>query len=213
MKKTLIKICGITTQEDAEAAVSSGADALGFVFYPKSPRCITFESAHTICAAVPDTVMKIGILVNTKYTDLSILETLDFMNYFQIHGELDHTIIERYGSYIIKAFSISDSFTKNCLLPYSNCAFFLFDTAVNNLFGGTGKSFNWKIVSSIPRIKPLILAGGLTEYNVGEAIRTINPYMVDVSSSVEKYTGIKDALKIERFITAVRRADELYIHK
>jgi len=207
MKKTFVKICGITNKEDAAAAIQSGADAVGFVFYPKSPRFISIEIAQAICRSIPSTIMKIGVVVNIENSDTVLFETLDFLDYFQIYGEIDKSVIERLGHKIIKPFSVSDPFSEECLKMYQRCSLFLFDTAVNGYYGGTGKTFNWSIFNRIPRTKPIILAGGLNENNVMEAIQYVKPFMVDVSSSVEIIPGKKDAQKIERFIAACRQAD------
>jgi phosphoribosylanthranilate isomerase len=209
MKKTFVKICGITNREDAATAIQSGADAVGFVFYPKSPRFISIETAQAICRSIPSNIMKIGVVVNIENSDNVLFETLDFLDYFQIYGEIDKSVIERLGHKIIKPFSVSDPFSEECLHMYQRCSLFLFDTAVNGYYGGTGKTFNWGIFNRIPRTKPIILAGGLNENNVIEAIRHVKPFMVDVSSSVEIIPGKKDAQKIKRFIAACRQADAI----
>lgn len=204
MKKTFVKICGITNREDAEIAVISGADALGFVFYPKSPRFITTEDARKICEYIPGNILKIGVFVDAESVELAALRTENFLNYFQLHGDESPDFCRRFPGKIIKAFRINNNFNKDVLKDYSTCSMFLFDTKVEGLYGGSGIAFDWNILRSIPRSRPVILAGGLNEDNAAEAIRLVKPYMVDVSSSVESHPGKKDAAKIARFIKSCK---------
>lgn len=201
MKKTLVKICGITNREDAEMAAASGADALGFVFYPKSPRFIKIEDAREICNHIQG-IVKIGVFVNPDAGELAALDSDNFLNYFQLHGDESQDLCRRFPGKIIKAFRIDRDFNKDILKDYSACSMFLFDTKVDSLYGGSGISFDWNIVRSIQCSRPVILAGGLNEDNVADVIRLVKPYMVDVSSSVESYPGEKDAVKTARFIKA-----------
>jgi len=204
MKKTLVKICGITNREDAETAVTSGADALGFVFYPKSPRFITTEEARNICECIPDNILKIGVFVNADDDELAGLCTKNFLNYFQLHGNESPDLCKCFPGKIIKAFHIDCNFNKDVLNKYNMCSMFLFDTRIKGFYGGSGISFDWNILLSITHTRPIILAGGLNEDNVAYAIRVVKPYMVDVSSAVESYPGKKDEAKIARFIKACR---------
>lgn len=204
MKKTLVKICGITNIEDAEIAVASGADALGFVFYTKSPRFIKTEDARKICENIPGNILKIGVFVDAESVELAALHTENILNYFQLHGDESPDLCRRFPGKIIKAFRIKNNFNEDVLKDYSACSMFLFDTKVEGLYGGSGVTFNWNILHSIPRTHPVILSGGLNKDNAAEAIRLVKPYMVDVSSSVESHPGKKDAAKIARFIKAFR---------
>ena len=204
MKKTLVKICGITNREDAEIAVTSGADALGFIFYPKSPRFIKTEDARKICEHIPGNILKIGVFVDADFEELTALHTENFLNYFQLHGNESPDLCRRFPGKIIKAFRINNNFNEDVLKDYSACSMFLFDTKVEGLYGGSGVAFDWNILRLIPRTRPVILSGGLNEDNVAEAIRIVKPYMVDVSSAVESHPGKKDAAKIARFIKSCK---------
>ena len=207
MKKTLVKICGITNRDDAETAVASGADALGFNFYPKSPRYTTEEKAIKICERLPDNIVKIGVFVNAGIKLLDKIASENFLSYFQFHGDESPNLCERYSGKVVKAFRINSSFDSALLEGYDTCSMFLFDTKVDGQYGGSGLTFDWKILSSLPRTHPFILAGGLNEDNVEGAIRIVKPYMVDVSSSVESSPGKKDPEKVKLFIRACQAAD------
>ncbi len=202
MKKPLIKICGITNRSDAETAVSLGADALGFVFYLKSARYISPDNAQIICESVPGNILKIAVIVNAEQNYLTMLREKSFLDYYQLHGDETPDMCSKFEGRAIKAFRVGDSFDSSIVNDYSECAMFLFDTKRKGLYGGSGESFNWNALSGVPRTHPFVLAGGLSADNVAEAIRTVDPYMVDVSTAVESQPGKKDARKIERFIAA-----------
>ncbi len=202
MQQTRVKICGITNKTDAEMAVLHGAHALGFVFYEKSPRSISPSEADAICATLPDKITKIGVVVNAKESFLNKLSEMNFLDYFQFHGDEPPERCNQLKEKAIKAFRVDDTFDVLQINNFEDCAMFLFDTKVRNVYGGSGKSFDWSILQEVPRTHPIILAGGLNEHNVAEAVRNVNPYMVDVSSAVESAPGRKDSQKIKRFIVA-----------
>ena len=204
MKKTLVKICGITNSHDADAAVRIGADALGFVFYQKSPRYVDVDTARKICKTIPGNIMKIGVFVNENRDRLESIYEEGFLDYFQLHGDEDPEYCKNVKGKIIKSFRIKSDFDSSLLRIFGKCAMFLFDTKTDNKFGGSGNTFDWKLLRALPRTHPIILAGGLTEKNVGRAIETLRPDMVDVSSSVESSPGIKDHKKVLRFINSCR---------
>jgi phosphoribosylanthranilate isomerase len=204
--RTRIKICGITRSGDLHAAVGAGADALGFVFYPPSPRCVALEVAARLCGEVPPFVSRVGLFVNAE--PAVVRETLAAvpLDLLQFHGDEDAVYCRQFGKPYIKAARVrpgldlvefAGSFSSACGL--------LLDAYVEG-YGGAGRTFDWSL---IPRQLPLpmVLSGGLTPDNVREAVVTLRPWAVDVSSGVELAKGIKDADKIAAFVAAVKEAD------
>ena len=200
------KICGITRIEDALAAVEAGADAIGFVFYPKSPRAVTVQQARAIIAALPPFISTVGLFVNASRCELN--ETLDAvpLDLLQFHGDETPGQCEGYHRPFIKALRVQagDDIAASCRL-YSNASGILLDTFVSGVPGGTGETFDWALIPDGLE-KPIILAGGLTSANVAQAIAQVRPYAVDVSGGVEKSKGIKDHDKIRAFMSAVHGA-------
>jgi len=200
------KICGITRIEDALAAAEAGADAIGFVFYAKSPRAVDVRQARAIIAELPPFVTTVGLFVNASRCDLSeILEVVP-LDLLQFHGDETPADCEGYHRPWIKALRVrpGDDIEAACQL-YSGARGILLDTYVAGVPGGTGEAFDWSLVPA--RLsKPIILAGGLSAANVGQAIAQVRPYAVDVSGGVEQAKGIKDAAKIEAFMQAVKQA-------
>jgi phosphoribosylanthranilate isomerase len=200
------KICGITRIEDALAAVEAGADAIGFVFYAKSPRAVTAQQAKAIIAALPPFISTVGLFVNASACELN--ETLDAvpLDLLQFHGDETPEQCEGYHRPFIKALRVKagDDIEAACKL-YSKASGILLDTYVEGVPGGTGETFDWAL---IPKglSKPVILAGGLSSANVAQAIAQVRPYAVDVSGGVEKNKGIKDHEKIRAFMSAVHGA-------
>ena len=200
------KICGITRIEDALAAVEAGADAIGFVFYAKSPRAVDVRQARAIIAELPPFVTTVGLFVNASRCELNeILEVVP-LDLLQFHGDEAPGDCEGYHRPWIKALRVrpGDDLEAACQ-RYAGARGILLDTYVAGVPGGTGEAFDWSLVPA--RLsKPIILAGGLSAANVGEAIAQVRPYAVDVSGGVEQAKGIKDAAKIEAFMQAVRQA-------
>jgi phosphoribosylanthranilate isomerase len=200
------KICGITRIEDALAAVEAGADAIGFVFYPKSPRAVTVQQARSIIAALPPFISTVGLFVNASSCELN--ETLDAvpLDLLQFHGDETPEQCEGYHRPFIKALRVQagDDIAASCRL-YAKASGILLDTFVSGVPGGTGETFDWALIPSDLE-KPIILAGGLTSANVAQAIAQVRPYAVDVSGGVEKSKGIKDHDKIRAFMSAVHGA-------
>ena len=198
------KICGITRIEDALAAVEAGADALGFVFYAKSPRAVTALQARAIIAALPPFVTTVGLFVNASACELN--ETLDAvpLDLLQFHGDETPEQCQGYHRPYIKALRVKagDDIAGACK-AYAGASGILLDAYVEGVPGGTGQAFDWSL---IPRdlSAPIILAGGLTVENVAGAIVQVRPYAVDVSGGVEKSKSIKDHDKIRAFMQAVR---------
>ncbi|EGB96054.1 MULTISPECIES: phosphoribosylanthranilate isomerase [Pseudomonas] len=200
------KICGITRIEDALAAVEAGADAIGFVFYAKSPRAVDVRQARAIIAELPPFVTTVGLFVDASRCELNeILEVVP-LDLLQFHGDEAPEDCEGYHRPWIKALRVrpGDDLEAACQ-RYAGARGILLDTYVAGVPGGTGEAFDWSLVPA--RLsKPIILAGGLSAANVGEAIAQVRPYAVDVSGGVEQAKGIKDAAKIEAFMQAVRQA-------
>jgi phosphoribosylanthranilate isomerase len=200
------KICGITRIEDALAVVEAGADAIGLVFYGKSPRAVSVEQAAAILHALPPFVTTVGLFVDMPRDELlQLLQRLP-LDLLQFHGDESPADCEGYGRPYIKALRVrSGEDVTAAMAPYTGARGILLDTFVEGVPGGTGASFDWSLVPE-DAAKPIILAGGLDAGNVATAIRQVRPYAVDVSGGVEASKGIKDADKIRAFVRAVRGA-------
>ncbi|WP_394208445.1 phosphoribosylanthranilate isomerase [Pseudomonas putida] len=206
MSNVRSKICGITRIEDALAAAEAGADAIGFVFYAKSPRAVDVRQARAIIAELPPFVTTVGLFVNASRCELNeILEVVP-LDLLQFHGDETPQDCEGYHRPWIKALRVrpGDDLEAACQL-YAGARGILLDTYVAGVPGGTGEAFDWSLVPA-HLSKPIILAGGLSADNVGQAIAQVRPYAVDVSGGVERAKGIKDAAKIEAFMQAVKQA-------
>ncbi|HXZ93186.1 MAG TPA: phosphoribosylanthranilate isomerase [Burkholderiales bacterium] len=204
--RTRVKICGITRAADARAAAQAGADAIGLVFYPPSPRYLSLDQARALRRALPPFVSSIALFVNPSTEEVQrVLETVR-PEALQFHGEETPEFCERFGVPYLKACRVRPGVDLlEYLRPYSGASGWLADAYVE-AYGGTGTSFDWSVVPQ-QRPLPLVLSGGLTCDNVGDAIRIVRPWGVDVSSGVESAKGIKDAGKIAAFIEEVRNAD------
>ncbi|ARU89109.1 N-(5'-phosphoribosyl)anthranilate isomerase [Pseudomonas sp. M30-35] len=198
------KICGITRLEDALAAVAAGADAIGFVFYPKSPRAVTIEQARAIIASLPPFVTTVGLFVDMPREQLQQLLVQVPLDLLQFHGDETPEQCEGFGRPYIKALRVkSGADVGQQIAPYASASGVLLDTFVAGVPGGTGEIFDWSLVPQGLQM-PIILAGGLTPDNVEAAIKQVKPYAVDVSGGVEASKGIKDLSKVKAFIQAVR---------
>jgi len=200
-----IKICGITNLEDALASADSGADALGFNFYKKSPRCIEPEKAAEIIAQLPPFVMPVGIFVNEREEKIREIQQTACLQALQFHGDESPEFCQRFGGRVIKAFQVKDKESLKNMAHYHVGAFLL-DSYRDGVRGGTGVTFDWHLAVVAKTFGKVILAGGLTPENVAEAVKLVQPYGVDVAGGVEKEKGIKDHAKIKKFIAEVRRA-------
>jgi len=201
-----VKICGITNLEDAKVAAEAGADALGFVFYKKSPRYIKPEKAGAIIKQLPERLRKVGVFVNAQEKTIKDIAKWSRLDILQFHGDESPEFCHKFKGYkVIKAFRIKDKTDLAKILKYKTFAY-LFDTFVKSKVGGTGKIFDWKIIKRImDKInRPVFLSGGLTKDNVKEAIKTLRPAWVDVSSSVEIKPGKKDHKKVKEFIKEIK---------
>jgi phosphoribosylanthranilate isomerase len=200
-----VKICGITNLEDARAAIDAGCDALGFVFYRKSPRYIAPQRVKEIIRNLPKAIIKIGVFVNAKEKTIKNIAKLCNLDILQFHGDESPNFCKKFGDYrVIKVFRIKDKVDLQDILRYKTFAY-LFDTFVKDKFGGSGKKFNWGLLKYVDEIKqPVFISGGLNASNVKEAIKSVHPEWVDVSTSVEASPGKKDSRKVREFIRTAR---------
>jgi phosphoribosylanthranilate isomerase len=201
-----IKICGITTVEDALAAVEAGAHALGFMFYERSPRSLSLAAAGKIIALLPPFVAKVGVFVDPTEQFVSEAIADCGLDTLQFHGSEPPAFCGKFALKTIKAFRIQNEESLQSLASYTTDAWLL-DSYTPGQLGGTGVSFNWQLASVAKKLgRPLILSGGLTPKNVAAAVRQVQPYAVDVSSGVESAPGKKDAALIRAFIAAALAA-------
>ena len=205
-----VKICGVTNLADAHAAVAAGADALGFVFVPGTPRCISADQAAAIIRELPPFVAKVGLFVNADVHTVATTIAQSGVDTIQLHGEETPAFARQFRAAVkvIKAFRIRGSDSMSELTAYTDAAdAWLLDAFVHGVHGGTGARFDWSLaVTAKHGGRPVIIAGGLTPENVVEAIRTVLPFAVDVSSGVEASPGRKDHAKLTEFIRSVKAA-------
>lgn len=206
MSRTRIKICGITRAQDLQAALAAGADAIGFVFYPPSPRCLTLERARELAAAVPPFVTRVGLFVNAEPQDVRATLAAVPLDLLQFHGEEEPDYCAQFGRPWVKAARVRPGLDLlEFARRFAGAQALLLDAFVEG-YGGAGQRFDWTLIPpSLPL--PMILSGGLDAANVGAAIAKMRPWAVDVSSGVEAAKGIKDAEKINAFVAAVKDAD------
>lgn len=198
------KICGITRVDDALAAARYGADAIGLVFYEDSPRHVSIEQAQSIVAALPPFVSVVALFVNANKTYIDEVVSGLRVDILQFHGEEVETDCARYNLPYMKAVRVKEGtnliqYEKN----YSSACALLLDTYSEKMVGGTGETFNWSLIPAELSM-PVVLAGGLNQHNVSDAIKQVKPYAVDVSGGVEQSKGVKDPEKIAAFLRQVR---------
>ena len=204
--RTRIKICGITRPGDAAAAAQAGADAVGLVFYPPSPRFLNVERAREIRDTLPPMVQTVALFVNPDAALVAQVIGRVQPGLLQFHGEETPAFCAQFGLPFVKACRMAQGVDLlKYLRPFSAASGWLLDAHVEE-YGGIGASFDWSLVPARLE-RPLVLSGGLTRHNVGEAVRRVRPWAVDVSSGVESAKGIKDAAKIAAFVAEVRNAD------
>jgi phosphoribosylanthranilate isomerase len=204
-----VKICGITSEADAEAAVDLGASALGFNFYEQSPRVIAPADAWAIRQTLPKAVQAVGVFVDWEPDAVLALAQALHLNAVQLHGDESPRqagFCARKVS-VIKVFRVGKDFSPVELKKFRSAAQFLLDAAVPGQYGGTGHTANWDVARKVAESRPILLAGGLTPENVAEAIRYVRPYGVDVASGVESRPGKKDRGKMREFFQEVERAN------
>ncbi|MGA9753849.1 MAG: phosphoribosylanthranilate isomerase, partial [Desulfobaccales bacterium] len=200
-----IKICGITNLEDALLAAELGADALGFIFYPKSPRKVAPEAARSIIAQLPPFVAAVGVFVDEDAAVVRALAARVGLDWVQVHGQESPEYCRGLGRRAIKGFRIKDASSLKQLEPFRGAVqAFLLDTYIKGQVGGTGEVFDWHLAREAKKYGRIILAGGLTPYNVAQAIATAQPDAVDAASGSEAAPGRKDPVKLESFINAIK---------
>ena len=201
--RTRVKICGITRVEDALCAVAHGADAIGLVFYDQSPRHVTIEAAQAIVAALPPLVSVVGLFVNARKAEIDAVLAQVRLDILQFHGDETTANCAQFNLPYFKAIRVkTDTNLLQYATEFSGAKALLLDAHSDAAHGGTGQVFDWKLIPKNLPI-PIILAGGLNPENVGDAIKQVQPYAVDVSGGVEQSKGIKDAAKIAAFMRAV----------
>ena len=207
---TKIKICGIKTLEDALAAIDAGADYLGFNFYPKSPRFVERETCAEITSVLKERyphITLVGVFVNSPVDDVKDILAVCSLDFAQLHGDETVEFMELLQEKSFKAFrGVADVETDKRMIADGEPAF-LVDASVKGLYGGSGVTADWEGAAKLAKKYPLLLAGGLTPENVGEAIGRVKPWGVDVASGVESAPGKKDAAKMSAFIKVVRQVD------
>ncbi len=206
MRRTRIKICGITRMEDARAASSLGVDAIGFVFYDRSPRYIEPIKAGRIIRDLPPFVSAVGLFVNPTQDEID--EVLEYcaLGVIQLHGDESPEFCDAQPRRVIKAVPIERPDDLKRVHQYP-CAVLLDAKAPPGVYGGTGASFDWRLVAELEHEHPLILAGGLNPENVRDALAVRDWFAVDVSTGVESAPGIKDEARMRAFVEAVNRHD------
>jgi phosphoribosylanthranilate isomerase len=200
-----VKICGVTRLEDALAAVRLGADALGFNFWPRSKRYLPPARARDILRRLPPLVHAVGVFVDPTREEVLRAVDASGVGMVQLHGDEPPELCLSLPLPVLKAIRVTDANSLAALASYEVRGFVL--DAPSEAYGGSGRTFDWSIVAEAARAMPVILAGGLTPENVGEAVRSVRPWAVDVASGVESTPGIKDADKLRRFLEAAREAD------
>lgn len=208
MIRTRVKICGITSLEDANHAVFQGADALGLVFYAASPRCISIDQASEIATRTPAFVSIVGLFVDASPNYIHKVMDAVSLDVLQFHGEEQEAECMQYGKPYLKALRVKNNIDiERAIEGYPSARAILLDTYHPDIPGGTGQAFDWtRIPPNLDR--PIILAGGLNAGNVGQAISSVSPFAVDVSGGVELEKGKKDPQKVSAFFKAVYRADK-----
>ncbi len=205
--RTRVKICGITRPEDGVVAARMGADAIGLVFYPPSPRAVSMEQAASVIAALPPFITKVALFVDAQRNDVeAVLQHLS-IDLLQFHGDEEPDYCRSFGRAYLKAVRMREGVDLAAIAErYHDASGLLLDSYEKGLPGGTGQAFDW---ARVPEglDKPVVLAGGLSAENVEMAVRQVQPYAVDVSSGVEASRGIKDQDKIAAFMRGVERAD------
>lgn len=207
-KRTRVKICGLTTLEDARFAAGALADYLGFIFYPESPRYIDPAKAGAIINWI-EGPEKIGVFVNQPLDDVNSIARQTGIDMVQLHGNESPEYCSLVERPVVKVFHVPEGKTSQELasevsLYRENADFLLFDSKTGDKWGGTGKTFNWQLLHDISEDKPFFLSGGLNAGNVKDAIQTVSPMAVDLSSGVEESPGLKDFDKLEQFFELMR---------
>ena len=206
--QTLVKICGLTRDQDVEACIDLGANWLGFNCYTKSKRYISPDKIRQLHARIPPEVTTVGVFVNESIEKVNRIMQDTGLQLVQLHGDESPKYTQALNHKYIRAFRVSPQFQLETIMKF-HLTHFLLDTYHPNLYGGTGDSFNWEIAKKAKTFGHLILAGGLTPENVKKAMVIVRPFAVDVCSGVEAAPGVKDLKLVEAFISAVQSADQI----
>ncbi|HOK87744.1 MAG TPA: phosphoribosylanthranilate isomerase [Fervidobacterium sp.] len=205
-----IKVCGITNLQDAVSICKEGVDALGFIL-SDSPRRIELPKAYEISNALPPFVSRVAVVVNPTEAQLREIEESRVFDYVQLHGSEDAELIKKCRLKVIKAIKLdSEKDCKDILVYQDLVDYFLFDTKTQNAIGGTGRTFDWRILEKVKLKRPFILAGGLGPENIAEAIEKVRPNAVDLNSRVEKYPGKKDIELVRKTIRKIREVSNYH---
>jgi phosphoribosylanthranilate isomerase len=202
---TLVKICGITRVEDALDAAALGASAIGLVFWPASPRAVDPISARAIVDALPPLVTPVGVFVDQTEAEVDRIAGAVRLGAVQLHGKETPEYCARVRRPVIKAFGVDASFDPAALEPYPTGITVLLDARDDEKRGGTGRRIDWTVAARVAAKRRIMLAGGVDALNVEQAIRTVQPFAIDVSSGVERAPGVKDHAKMQALFEAVKR--------
>ena len=203
-----VKICGITSYEDAEIAINYGASAIGIIFYQYSLRYIHFNQVAKWISKISKSVKKVGVFVNEKQKNIDMIVKELNLDYIQLHGDESPDYCDNMLKPVIKAFRVNANFDPDILKNFHVHAF-LFDTYQKGKQGGTGKTFNWGIISKLKTKTPIILSGGLNPENIIKGIETVCPSAIDVNSGVELEPGIKDKEKVKEIFNALEKSHHI----
>ena len=205
--RTRVKICGITSVADGLAATLQGADAIGLIFHPPSPRLVTLGRAAEIAAGLPPFVARVAVFVNPSPEHVAEVVAACRPSLLQFHGDETPVFCRSFGIPYLRAVRVRSGVDLlESLAGHEDAAGWLLDAYRDDLYGGTGEAFDWNLIPQ-RLARPVILSGGLDAQNVGEAVRRVRPWAVDVSSGVESAKGVKDERLIAAFIAGVRNAD------
>ena len=210
LSRTRIKMCGLTREKDVVAGINAGLDALGFIFYEKSPRNVEPDFVRSMVAQMPPFTECVGVFVDREREEVGEIIEYCGLSYAQLHGKESPKFCERVERLVspcrvIKAFRVSEESKGDEFVPYASVIHgYLLDTYKKGSAGGTGETFDWNIIKRLNLQRPMILAGGLTPENVEEALSQVQPFGVDVNSGVEIEPGIKDHAKLNEFVRKVR---------
>ena len=199
-----VKICGITRIEDAVIATDLGAFALGFVFWPGSPRCLDEEAARAIVDSLPADVFKVGVFVNQPIEEVRRISAAAAVNVVQLHGDEPAEYVRDVGLPVFKSVAVHGGFAIEQLDAVAQDVTVLLDAHDPVMRGGTGRTIDWSLAAAAAVRRPVILSGGLTPDNVGAAVDAVHPFAIDVSSGVEQSPGVKDPGRLRALFDAVR---------